>query len=335
MRFLVKWAFVALVSLHVLAAAWFSHRAYEELSQPRDLNPNQRIIKVKKGQTLRDVLHMLHARQLMPDPDLTHLAIRLFKPETVIKSGTYRLPDRVSSWELIELLHQGNVALFKLTLPEGLDIWEVAALLGQSQWGSQDAFMAIISDGSRVHDLDNEADTLEGYLLPETYMLPADASPEDVINVILNQFRSETETLRMQAQAAGFTTRQWVTLASLIEKETALAEERYLISGVFHRRLQKNMLLQCDPTIIYALKKMGAYKGKIHRSEIKVDHAYNTYVYPGIPPGPIASAGLAALEAAVNPADHDYLFFVARNDGSHYFSKTLREHDRAVRQYQR
>ena len=124
-------------------------------------------------------------------------------------------------------------------------------------------------------------------------------------------------------------------MASLIEKETAISSERHLISGVFHSRLHKNMLLQCDPTIIYGLKVDNRYRGKIYKSDIKYPSPYNTYVFPGIPHGPIANPSLASLEAALNPSDHDYLYFVAKNDGSHRFSKSLREHNRAVQKYQR
>jgi len=134
--------------------------------------------------------------------------------------------------------------------------------------------------------------------------------------------------------AAGLTVRQAVTLASLVEKETARAEERATVAAVYHNRLRRGMLLQCDPTVIYALEQLGRYDGNIRRADLSVDSPYNTYRYAGLPPGPIAAPGRAALEAAVTPADVEYLYFVSRNDGSHVFASTLREHNANVREFQ-
>ncbi len=335
MRILVRWSLACLVLAHIVLATWFVTYQYHQLFDVRPIPADSRIIKISAGQSLREVLHMLHHRDLAPNPDMVHLAIRLFRPEILVKSGTYELPDQISPWDLIDTLHRGEVVLFKLTIPEGLDIWEMAELLGQSRWGDRQEFMALLQSGSEISDLDSQAQSLEGYLLPETYFFPAEATPDSIVKSVLNQFRLKTQLLRSELANLNMTVREWVSLASLIEKETARREERYLISGVFHRRLNRGMLLQCDPTIIYALKLEGKYRGKIYRSDIKFDHPYNTYVSPGVPPGPIASPGYAALEAALNPAEHRYLYFVAKNDGSHYFSETLNEHTRAVRQFQR
>ncbi|MCB1044305.1 MAG: endolytic transglycosylase MltG [Acidobacteria bacterium] len=335
MKWVVRLVLFLLIAAHIILAIWFTNHVHQEFNTRRIVPEDQRYIRIQSGASLKEVLKQLHGRDLMPDPELAHLVIRVFKKDVIVKTGTYRLPEEVSALEVIDILHRGDEALFKLTVPEGLDIWDMAATLGSTRWGDADEFLQVLKDPKHITDLDPEAINLEGYLLPETYFLPQDLTPDEVVGVLTQHFKDQTESLWPLLQGSGLTVRQWVTMASLIEKETAIASERYTISGVFHRRLEKKMLLQCDPTIIYALKLMNRYRGKIYRSDILIDHPYNTYVYVGLPPGPIASPGKASLEAALNPEQHRYLFFVAKNDGSHHFSETLREHTRAVQQYQR
>jgi len=201
--------------------------------------------------------------------------------------------------------------------------------------GTAAAFVAAAKDASLVKELDPEAKDLEGYLFPETYALARHADPAKLIRAMVARFDHVfTPELRAAAQARGLTVRQAVTLASIVEKETAKADERPLVAAVYTTRLRIGMPLQCDPTVIYALAKAGRYDGNIHRADLAFDSPYNTYRYPGLPPGPIASPGRAALEAAVHPADAQYLYFVSRNDGSHEFARTLDEHNRNVQKYQ-
>jgi peptidoglycan lytic transglycosylase G len=186
-----------------------------------------------------------------------------------------------------------------------------------------------------VKDLDAKARDLEGYLFPETYSLPRRADASRVVAMMVDRFRaSYDDTLRARAEAQQLTTRQVVTLASLIEKETARADERPIVAAVYRNRIKQGMGMQADPTVVYALMKAGKYDGNIRREDLNFDSPYNTYRYPGLPPGPIAAPGRASLEAALSPADVPYLYFVSRNDGSHVFATTLKEHNANVYQYQ-
>jgi UPF0755 protein len=197
-------------------------------------------------------------------------------------------------------------------------------------------FERAASDGSRISRFDPDARTLEGYLFPSTYTFARQAQGEAVIDAMIAGFaQAFDDRLRGAATARGMSVREVVTLASLIEKETARPEERTIVSGVYHNRLKLRMPLQCDPTVVYALMLAGKWNGNIQRVHLQMDSPYNTYRYPGLPPGPIASPGRASLEAAVFPAEVPYLYFVSRNDGTHVFATSLAEHNRNVDRWQR
>jgi UPF0755 protein len=202
-------------------------------------------------------------------------------------------------------------------------------------FGRQADFIKAASDTTRIRELDPEARDLEGYLYPETYSLPRGTAPAKLIEMMVGRFKEAySADLQAKARAQGLTTRQVVTIASLVEKETAREEERALVAAVYRNRLNIRMGLQADPTVIYALQKAGRYDGNIRREDLDLDSPYNTYKHAGLPPGPIASPRKASIEAALTPADVPYIYFVSRNDGSHVFATTLDEHNRNVRQYQ-
>ena len=191
-------------------------------------------------------------------------------------------------------------------------------------------------DGGLVADLEPEARDLEGYLLPETYFLSRKSTEADLVQMMVDSFRRLwTSRLSRQAGQTGLTIREIVTMASLIEKETGSEVERPLVSAVFHNRLRLGMKLMCDPTVIYAVKLAKNFDGIIHQSDLDFDSPYNTYLYPGLPPGPITNPGRASLEAALSPAETDYLYFVSKNDGTHVFSANYSAHREAVVRYQR
>jgi UPF0755 protein len=196
--------------------------------------------------------------------------------------------------------------------------------------------MAASRKAELVRDMDPEAKDLEGYLFPDTYTLPRRTTAEQLVERMVARFEKVmTPELRNKAVERGFTVRQVVTLASLVEKETAKPEERPVVAGVYTNRMRIGMGLQCDPTVIYALMLAGRYDGNIRKGDLQIDSPYNTYRYAGLPPGPIAAPGEASLRAAVEPADVPYLYFVSRNDGSHVFSTTLDEHNRNVNNFQK
>jgi len=324
-----------LLLLHFSGAAFLARWSWHEVHRARVIPENARLFKVPTGYSLNQVLELLASNDLAPHPLIVRAALVFDGRDILIKKGTYQLPDRASTWTLLELFDQGLVMLQRLTLPEGLDKWEVAELLGNTAWGSREEFQTLIDDPTLILPYDPQATDLEGYLFPETYHFEGTATPAEIVNSMVLQFLKQTESLRAEAQKRELALRDLVSLASLVEAESAVPGERATIAGVFTQRLKRGMLLQCDPTIIYSLKRHDRYRGKIYLSDIQFQDPYNTYTSPGLPPGPICNPGLAALEAALNPENTPFLYFVARNDGTHHFSQTLREHNRAVRQYQR
>jgi UPF0755 protein len=205
----------------------------------------------------------------------------------------------------------------------------------QAGFGEAAAFERAAANASLVAELDSEAATLEGYLFPDTYALARRAGADAVVSAMVDRFRrSFGAELRDDAARRKMSLREVVTLASLIEKETAAPDERPLVSAVYHNRLARRMPLQADPTVIYALMRAGRWRGNLTRDDLQMNSPYNTYRFGGLPPGPIASPGLRSLEAAVRPAEVPYLYFVSRNDGTHAFAETLAEHNRNVREWQ-
>jgi len=211
----------------------------------------------------------------------------------------------------------------------------MARIYEQQGFGKSAAFLEAAREAVPIHHVDPEARDLEGYLFPETYALRRDSTARSLVHTMVARFEQLfTTEMQQAAEKLGLTTRQAVTLASLVEKETAVDTERPIVAAVYWNRLKIHMGLQCDPTVIYALQKAGRYNGNLRRDDLHFDSPYNTYRYAGLPPGPIANPGLASLKAAVAPAEVDYLYFVSRNDGSHVFARTLDEHNENVRKFQ-
>jgi UPF0755 protein len=253
-----------------------------------------------------------------------------------LQAGEYRFDQPMTPREVVDKLARGDVYLQPITFREGLTIRQMAALYSEKGMGSAEDFASAARDASRIQELDPEARDLEGYLFPDTYALPRKATADQLVTRMVQQAEKVlTADLVARASARGLSVRQLVTLASIVEKETGRPDERPLVAAVYANRLKIGMGLQCDPTVIYALERAGKFDGNLTREDLKFDSPYNTYRYAGLPPGPIASPGLASLEAAANPADVSYLYFVSRNDGSHAFATTLDEHNRNVERYQR
>jgi UPF0755 protein len=237
--------------------------------------------------------------------------------------------------EVVDKIARGDVYLQPVTFREGLTIRQMAQIFQERRFGTAQEFITAASRADRIRSIDPSARDLEGYLFPDTYTLPRRATAEQLVERMVARFEAAlSPEVREQAAARGLTVRQLVTLASLVEKETARREERPLVSAVYSNRLRIGMGLQCDPTVIYALERAGRFDGNLTRDDLRFDSPYNTYRYAGLPPGPIAAPGKASLEAAANPADVPYIYFVSRNDGSHAFASTLEEHNRNVHQWQ-
>jgi UPF0755 protein len=252
-----------------------------------------------------------------------------------LQAGEFRFDRAMTPIEVIEKIARGDVHNRRITFPEGLNIAEMARIFEQQDFGTSAEFVEAARDVAAIRDLDPTASDLEGYLFPETYSLPRPTTAARLVQSMVRRFRQVfTPELQRIAQSLGLTPRQAVTLASLVEKETALPSERSIVAAVYLNRLEIGMGMQADPTVIYALQRAGRYAGNLRRDDLSFDSPYNTYRYAGLPPGPIASPGFESLKAAAAPAAVDYLYFVSRNDGSHVFARTLEEHNRNVRKFQ-
>ena len=253
-----------------------------------------------------------------------------------VQAGEYRFVAPTSILEVAEVVTAGRVRLYSVTITEGSTRWQVAEAIAAAGFGSYEAALAATGRTNLIEDLDPVADTLEGYLFPETYLAPRSDDAEDLVVRMVEAFQQAwTPAYQGRAAELEMSVRAVVTLASLIEAETLTPEERPIVSGVFHNRLARGMLLQTDPTVIYARHLAGREGRAIYQSDLRRDSPYNTYLYPGLPVGPIGSPRLASVDAALLPADVDFLYFVSRNDGTHAFSKTLAEHNELVDRYQR
>jgi UPF0755 protein len=253
-----------------------------------------------------------------------------------IKAGEYLFDRTLTAVQVLDKLVEGKVHQRSITFPEGFTLQEIAQLMETKGLAPRTVIMQALMDVAFIKDLDPAAADLEGYLFPDTYFYVRDTPPKELVRRMVGRFREVFTPIWMErARQLGLGIRSAVTLASMIEKETAVDAERPKVSAVFHRRLAKRMLLQCDPTVIYASILAGKYDGVIHRSDLDRKSPYNTYQSSGLPPGPIANPGAKALQAALYPDPVDYLYFVARKDGTHQFSETLGEHNKATRLYQR
>jgi UPF0755 protein len=250
-----------------------------------------------------------------------------------LKAGEYEIPQNATTWDVVTLLGSGQVRQRMILHPEGATVAELARAFEAEQLATADAIARVAADKTFLAAHAIEASSVEGYVFPDTYQFVRGMTPEEMLGRMVNRMRAKlTPVLRDRARARGLSVHQLLTLASIIEREAVVKEEQRLISAVFWNRLGIGMPLQADPTVQYAVAKE---RRALSRADLLVDHPYNTYVRAGLPPGPIASPGLDAIEAALNPAPVKYLFFVAQDDKRHHFSMSVDEHNRAVARYRR
>ncbi len=263
------------------------------------------------------------------------LAARALHPRARVQAGEYEFKGPESVWRVFDRVRNGDVYFFQLTVPEGSNMFDIAALLNQAGLVPAREFLQAAADPHLVRDLDPAAPSLEGYLFPSTYRVTHTTTAEELCRQMTGEFRRHWKQLAAAAKTPDPHT--VVTLASLVEKEAAVPGDRPLIASVFFNRLKKEMRLECDPTTIYAAQLEQRYRGVIHRSDLASQNSYNTYQHAGLPPGPISNPGAASLKAVLNPAQSDYLYFVAKPgaSGAHQFSTTLAAHQKAVQEYRR
>jgi len=323
--------FVAVV-IPLLLSAWLSFEFY---FAPKT-SPKEIFFVVDKGQGVHDIAQSLKEKGIIKNRQSFHLGYKIYYSSKSLKAGEYMFNLPISPKDILKILTDGDVYLHSLTIPEGLTRKEIARHLESLNFADEEEFLAASSKTKIISSLDKEATDLEGYLFPETYHFPKGTSAEKIISTLVSQFKEVfSKGWQKRASEIKMTLREVVVLASLIEKETYLHDEKKLVSAVFHNRLKIRMKLDCDPTIIYVLKEEGTFKGRLLKKDLKLQSPYNTYRNRGLPPGPICSPGRESLEAALYPAQEKYLYFVSKKDGSHHFSTNFKDHQNAVRRYRK
>jgi UPF0755 protein len=326
-------AVVVLIALGTCAGA--AYVLSSRMRAPFQGHSGDQLVQILPGEGTRAIGERLTSAGVVSDALTFRLALRVSGQARRLQAGEYRFDRPMSMLEVIDKIARGDVDLHSITFPEGLRIAEMAAIFEAQGFGPASAFASAAADPTPIRAIDPDAPDLEGYLFPDTYALPRRVPAGRVIDAMVARFLEVlTPELRAAAAARNLSVRQLVTLASIVEKETGREDERRLVAAVFANRLKRGMGLQSDPTVIYAMQRAGTYGGNLRRDDLQMASPYNTYRYPGLPPGPIAAPGKASLEAVANPDEADYVYFVSRNDGSHAFARTLQEHNRNVQRFQ-
>lgn len=296
---------------------------------PFTVSGGQVEIEIAEGTTFTQAMTVLARNNLVRDKNLFVLLSKFTGTDRKIRAGYYSFAGLLCPFQVFEKLVKGRIIEYEVTIVEGDTLLEIGNKLVSRRILTLDYFSALSTDKAFLQSLSINAPSLEGYLFPQTYRIPKGKAPESVLTMMVNTLRAGyTDALRRRAGEMGWGENQVLTLASIIEREAVTDEERPIISAVYHNRVKIGMPLQADPTAIYGIK---SYRSKITRDDLRKQTNYNTYVIRGLPPGPIASPGIKSIVAALYPADVPYLYFVAKGDGTHHFSKTLAEHGEAIK----
>jgi UPF0755 protein len=289
-------------------------------------------IEVSSGMSFKTISSMLQKEGIIRYRGYFEIIGRLQGISRKTRAGYYGLSSNMSLWEVLEALRKGRIVEYEVVIPEGYNLYQIGWTLANTPLISDhQQFIKLVKNKDYVRSLGIEADTLEGYLFPDTYYLPKGIKLEEIPRRMVQRYQALfNDNYRERARELGLSEQQLVTLASIVEKEAKVPSERKLISAVYHNRLKKGMRLQADPTCVYGTK---AWITNVTRSDLKRKSPYNTYLHKGLPPGPIANPGEGAIIAALYPEPVDYLFFVAQGDGSHYFSNDYSTHAKAVGRY--
>jgi len=334
--------FLAMLLGAAVAVLWWTWRGF----QPASATGQKQIFKVEEGQSLTEISRGLYRAGLIPNARAFRWGVERWGLAQQLKHGAYELAPTMSPRAIAEKMARGDVAVRTVTIPEGFTVDQIAARLAANEVCEAQAFKQLARGGGpspaeagasaregggldKLMGMKRPKSGWEGYLFPKTYTIPYEAGAQAAVEMMLKQFLSETRPLRPPMKKKGLGLHQVVTLASLVEREAKLDSERPVIAGVYYNRLKAGMKLQCDATVVYAWARQGVQKQRLLYADLAIDSPYNTYLHKGLPVGPIASPGLKSLEAAVHPADTDYLFYVAAGDGSHLFSRTPAEHEAA------
>ncbi|MBI5847547.1 MAG: endolytic transglycosylase MltG [Nitrospirae bacterium] len=288
-------------------------------------------IQIPKGSTFRQAVEILRSQNLIRDKRIILVAGRLTGVDKRIRAGFYSLWTGMNPLEILKFLRKGKIIENEVKILEGDSLLEISSAFAKTGIISSEAFMELAQDRDLLATYDIKAPSIEGYIYPDTYFIPKGMGAEEALDIMISKMREKlTDKVKARTQELGMTENQILTLASIIEKEAVVDSERQLISAVYHNRLRKKMLLQADPTAIYGVK---SSKERITLTDLKRQTAYNTYVNKGLPPGPIASASIKSIMAALYPAAVPYIYFVAQDDRSHRFTETAAQHAEAVKRY--
>jgi peptidoglycan lytic transglycosylase G len=331
LRIILGLLLVAVVALGI--AAYQTIRWAEGPVIPTEEHPPSKVVVIPDGSTFQFVAALLEREGLIKSRSVFVLIGKSQSADRKVQAGEYELNPGMTPAEILSKLLNGEVLLHPLTIPEGLTITQIADVVSQQGLTDRVEFLRLAKDRAFVASLGIKAETLEGYLYPDTYKFPRPIEAREVLVAMVEQLRQVVgPDLLARMQELKMTIHEVLTLASVIEKETGAGDERPEISAVFHNRLKKHIPLQSDPTVIYGLP---AFDGNLHKKDLSSPSPYNTYRVQGLPPGPIANPGIQAIRATLYPSDSRSLYFVSRNDGTHQFSATLIEHNKAVEKYQK
>jgi UPF0755 protein len=331
-----------LLLLLVVAAAGAGAWGWYSIAKPYQGFASEGVfVTVPHGASSRGVARMLESAGVVRSAFAFEIYARRH-PKRSLEAGEYFFDHAISGSDVFWKLAKGEVYEIPFTVREGETLYDIAHELEVGHFLPADDFLKAASDPMMVRDIDPHALTLEGYLFPATYQLPRHPIAVELTAAMVKKFKEQWARISPPPAggdktrlASGYPVSSIVTLASLVERETPKKDERPLVAGVFENRLRKDMMLQCDPTVIYALEQDGRYTGTLTGADLHVHSPYNTYEHTGLPPGPIGNPGEASLRAALQPAETDYLYFVANTQGGHFFSATLEEHNRNVTKYRR
>ncbi len=316
--------FVVVAIAAVAYVGWQLRRPYKGFSEPV-------IVEFPHGTSTGQMAAKLSEEGVIRSPWL-FMAARVFRRGAHLQAGEYQFTRDASPLEVYGRIARGDIYYMELLVPEGFNMFDVANDVAKLGTMPAETFLAAARDPSLIRDLDPQAQTLEGYLFPNKYRVLRKTTAREICKMMTDAFRAHWKSL---GAAAGASVHDTVTLASLVEREARLPQERTMVSSVFQNRLRMGMRLGCDPTTVYAALLEGRYTGVIHQSDLASENPYNTYTHAGLPPGPIANPGVGSIQAALTPSTTPFLYFVAKGDGSggHTFSESLQQHEAAVTAY--
>lgn len=322
-------AFFAL--LLAAGSGWFLWRA---LTVPyKGYTAASKQVEVRKGIRATAIIRHLQREGIVRDAYIPLAYLKLVRRGESLKAGVYEFNKPLTAVDVLEKLMRGDVILKSVTIREGLDRFTIGHIFSAEGFGRAAEWDKLTADPEQIRDIAPEAQSLEGYLFPDTYKFNPGTPASAIVQAMTQNFRKHF-TPEIGFITTGLSIHQTVTLASIVESEAKLPNERALVASVYLNRLKRNMLLGCDPTVIYALKLAQRWDGNIRKADLSIDSPYNTYRVHGLPPGPVCNPGLASLRAASAPATSEFLYFVARHDGSHAFATNVEEHNHNVQVYQ-